>query len=306
MRKMKRSISMVLLLMTLLLAGSLLPASAYTDNDENAASDVEITPKISLKGPKGNGGGRISTQAATGVLGDLPPDGAQRWAVVIGISDYYGTSNDIQYADEDAIDMLNALIMVYGYRRENIRLLISDYIVSNATRGKIIEAIDWLREMEHPGDEVLFFYSGHGARGRANDGDKEAVDEAVVPYECTSESLIWDGDLKSMFSDFETTRIIFIFDSCYAGGMTDLKATGRIIVVACSESGLSYEDSTWENGQFTYYFVDKGVLQGLADEYDNVGGVPDVTIEEAFDYAKANCAYQKPVISDSFTNDMLL
>ena len=52
--------------------------------------------------------------------------------------------------------------------------------------------------------------------------------------------------------------------------MTDLQAPGRVINMACSESGVSYEDSLWGNGQFTYYFVDQGMLAGKADKYDNV------------------------------------
>jgi hypothetical protein len=35
---------------------------------------------------------------------------------VIGISDYSGGGSDIQYADDDALDMLKTLIEVYGYR----------------------------------------------------------------------------------------------------------------------------------------------------------------------------------------------
>ncbi|MBS7654432.1 caspase family protein, partial [Candidatus Bathyarchaeota archaeon] len=263
--------------------------------------DVEITPKISIKGPKASG--KPLKQAATGVLGATVS--GDRWAVVIGISDYSDTQNDIQYADDDALDMLNALTSVYGFKRENIRLLISDYTGNNATRGNIINAIDWLSKNADDDDEVVFFYSGHGARGKANDGDGELVDEAIVPYECTTASLIWDGELAQMFSKFETSRIIFIFDSCYAGGMTDLKANGRIVVMACSESGLSYEGATWGNGQFTYYFVDQGIISGKADTYDNIPEQPDVTVEEAFDYAKANCIYQTPTISDLFQNDLL-
>jgi hypothetical protein len=267
----------------------------------NQAAEVEITPKISIKGPKARG--KPLKQAATGTLGEKLE--GSKYAVVIGISDYYGTANDIQYADDDALDMLNALTTMYGFARQNIRLLISDYETNNATRTKIIEAIKWLNYTANSGDEVVFFYSGHGARGKANDGDKELVDEAIVPYECTADSLIWDGELAKMFSGFKTSRIIFIFDSCYAGGMTDLSGDGRVIAMACSESGLSYEFSTLGNGQFTYYFVDQGILSGKADIYDHIEGQPDVTVEEAFDYAKANCVYQTPTISDLFTNDLL-
>ncbi|MFH7836275.1 MAG: caspase family protein, partial [Candidatus Aenigmatarchaeota archaeon] len=184
---------------------------AYASN--NGASDVEITPKISIKGsPKGKG--KPAPPTATGTLGILPPKSPNhKWAVIIGISDYAGTANDIKYADDDALDMLNTLIEVYGYQRDHIKLLISDYNVNNATKSKIINAIEWLRDSEKAGDEVVFFYSGHGARGKVNDGDKESIDEAIVPYECTAESLIWDGELKTLFAKFETSRIIFIFDS---------------------------------------------------------------------------------------------
>lgn len=293
-------------ILLLLLMSALSPSLAYAGN---GASDVEITPKISITGSKGKG--KPAAQVATGVLGDSPPPEGRRWAVIIGISDYAGEENDLQYSDDDALDMLEALTTVYGYKRKNIRLLISDYAVNNATYDKIIGAINWLKEKEGAGDEVVFFYSGHGARGLKADADKEVIDEGIVPYECTAESIIWDGNLASMFSGFDAARIILIFDSCYAGGMTDLKAEGRIIVMASTETGVSYESSSLENGLFTYYFVEKGMLQGFANTYDysEVEGDEPATMEEAFDYAKAEVAAvapQTPTISDSFKNDLLL
>ena len=81
--------------------------------------------------------------------------------------------------------------------------------------------------------------------------------------------------------------------------------------MACSENGVSYEGGSWQNGQFTYFFVDQGMLASQADRYnhDNDSIVPeatDVVVEEAFEYAKANCQMQTPTISDSFSNDLLL
>ncbi|MEM3550467.1 MAG: caspase family protein [Candidatus Bathyarchaeia archaeon] len=266
------------------------------------ATEVEITPKISVKGPAAKGkASKPKEQAATGVLGELLGKGAKKWAIVIGISDYYGVGNDLKYADDDAMDFFYTLTQIYGYSKSNVFLLTND----KATCRGILAAIGSLKEKVSFDDEVVFFYSGHGARGKANDGDREATDEAIVPYECTVESLIWDGQLAEMFSSFKTSRIIFIFDSCYAGGMTDLKVEGRVVVMACSENGLSYEFESVQNGQFTYYFVEEGINLGKADVYDSLPGQGDVTVEEAFDYAKANCIYQTPVISDSFENDLL-
>jgi hypothetical protein len=286
------AISLVLLLIT--------PAAfAKSDKDKPLqASDVELVKKVTLKGPKAPGGKPVK-QAATGVLG--APCTGTKYAVIVGINDYPGFSSDLKYCVNDAHDMNNALVNRYGYVPGNITLLID----GNATYEAIEGAIAGMKSVAGTDDEVLFFFSGHGAKGRADDGDNEKIDESIVVHNITSFLYIWDGQLKDWFSGFATSRIIFIFDSCLAGGMTDLKADGRVIAMACSENGLSYEDATWGNGQFTYYFVDEGMLGGLADKYDNVPSVSDVTVEEAFDYAKANCVSQTPTISDSFANDLL-
>ena len=83
--------------------------------------------------------------------------------------------------------------------------------------------------------------------------------------------------------------------------MNDLAAPGRLILMACGENQLSLESSGWENGQFTYYFVNKGIQDGLANKDSN----SVVTFEEAFDYAKAQCQRQTPVASDNFLTDMV-
>jgi hypothetical protein len=266
------------------------------------ATDVELAKKVTLQG-KPAGVGKPVKQAATGILGE--PSSGAKYAVIVGISDYPGTVNDLQYCDDDAQDINEALTTLYGYNSSNIHLLLNMDASFNATR----DAINDIKSKAVVGDEVVFFFSGHGTKGVADDGDREKTDEAIVSHDGDPSGnfiAIWDGQLEDWFTGFDTSRIIFIFDSCLAGGMTDLQAPGRVINMACSESGLSYEDDSWGNGQFTYYFVDQGMLVSKADKYDNIPSVADVTIEEGFDYAKANCLMQKPTISDSFNNDLLL
>jgi len=268
------------------------------------ATGVELVKKVTLHGkPGGGGGGKPAGGAATGVLG--APSSGDKYAILVGISNYPGTANDLQYCDDDAQDIYNALTTLYGYSRDNIRLLLD----MDASFTGIRDAINDIKSQAEAGDEVVFFFSGHGTNGRANDGDDEKIDEAILSHNGNPSGsfvAIWDGQLKDWFAGFKTQRIIFIFDSCLAGGMTDLQGPGRIINMACSESGVSYEDASWQNGQFTYFFVDQGMLASKADTYNNIPSVADVTIEEAFDYAKANCLVQKPTISDSFSNDLLL
>ncbi len=271
------------------------------------ATDTVLVKKVTLKGGRPAGvGGKKSTEAATGVLGTPLSSKGTRYAIVVGISDYPGTDSDLEYADDDADEMTLALTDVYGFRARNVTTL-KDMA---ATRSAILAAIDAVQAQAHAEDEVVFFFSGHGMNGFADDGDAEQTDEAIVSHDGTNFLPIWDGELQAAFAGFETSRIVFIFDSCLAGGMDDLQEPGRVVLMACGERGYSYEGDLWQNGEFTYYFAQDGIGLGEANihDYNTNGAVSesqDVTIEEAFDYAKANCRLDRPVIGDSFTNDLL-
>jgi hypothetical protein len=205
-------------------------------------------------------------------VGPQPNPFVNKWAVVIGISDYRGTQNDLQYCDDDARDMYNYLF-AKGYPAGNIKLLLD----SEANASAIMSAIDWLNSWENGSSEVVFFYSGHGSWYNGyNDGDTEYRDEAIVSADLY---MILDGQLRQRFSTFESRKISFIFDSCFSGGMDDLVGawtgatiTGRVVVAACGEKQYSYDGtSTQQNGVFTYFY-----MEGLNAKN---------TVEGAFAYA---------------------
>jgi metacaspase-1 len=303
----------VAVMVILLLAISVLPGVASAKENTHVfkaipAKDIELVKKGTVHGHPGNvgGGKKPSAGIATGVLGT--PCNGNKYAVIVGISDYPGTSNDLEYCDDDALSVEDVLINVYGFPSENVITLLN----SQATAQNILDAVNTIKDSEVSGDEVVFFFSGHGAKSVADDGDKEKIDESIVCWgDGGTFAYIWDGQLKDWFSGFDTSRIIFLFDSCLSGGMTDLAAPGRIINMASTESGYSYELDSLQHGEFTYYFVLKGIEEGKADIYDHNGDdilnqSADVVVEEAFDYTKANCQYDKPTISDSFTDDLHL
>ena len=354
-------VSAVIVGLTLSLVGmALAPQVASAEKNQNSdrqvpkpvsATDVKIVKKIPLlptdvyvKGkPTSHGQDKNKEKgpAATGELG-ATSTGA-KYAVVIGICDYPGTKNDICTSDGDSLHMYKALIELYGYKKANIHLLkdmatttkgnttstvFADVTYELPTYTNIWSAVMDIKKKATSTDEVVFFFSGHGARGEADDGDAERIDEAIVVHgdkgTDTDDNIayIWDGELKSWFGDFGTTRIAFVFDTCLAGGWNDLADEGRVISMATGETQPAYVyskegkdvdgDGTPDGeGVFSHYFVNEGMLQGKADKYDHNGdGIlgKDVVVEEAFDYAKASITIptQKPVISDKFTNDLLL
>jgi len=223
-------------------------------------------PKI-IFDDKGNPGEYLNEgKGSNGGKGKPPsPPQVDKWAVIIGIADYQGVGNDLLYPDDDAIDMYNYLISK-GYPSSNIKLLTN----RKATANSIISAIDWMNTQEkNVNSECVFFYSGHGATYDGyNDGDTEYTDEGIVSFNLY---IILDGQLRQKFSTFTSQKTVFIFDSCFSGGMDDLIGAytpniynGRVVDTACAEDQLSWDgDSTMKNGVFTYYY-----MQGLYN-YNN-------------------------------------
>ncbi len=334
---MKRSfvLSFVLLLTLLLVFPQPLLADSVQRNDSNSATvslkggnaaedEIEIVKKVAPDGwPKfvPSRGGK--PHAAKGVLGTPLPEGGKRYAVVVGISDYPGDEMDIHYADDDAILMASVLSASYGF--DEVRLLVD----GAATRDAILGAIEEIRGLESADDEVVFFFSGHAARltparGQGQVGIVTWGAEQPVPYP----EFVWDKDLKTAFKGFETDRIISIFDSCLAGGMSELAGNGRIVCMASTQNGYAAEYGQAygpplpgigqvNHGFFTYFFAVLGMQYGMADVYDHDGNpaTMDVTIEEAFDFARANLEtmslafpelWQIPTIGDHFPRDLSL
>ncbi|KKN37132.1 hypothetical protein LCGC14_0766600 [marine sediment metagenome] len=99
------------------------------------------------------------------------------YAIVIGISDYPGTSNDLSYCDDDANGIYNMLISDYNFRSENI-IYLQD---SSASKTDINNAFDSISSVLNPDDIFFFYYSGHGGRNTYNTQVSKTV-ESLHPY----------------------------------------------------------------------------------------------------------------------------
>lgn len=318
MKKTKMLVSLFAVLVILLPLVSTAKTEQKIDRRELEAKDVVIHKKKPI--PAIDKGKPIKPPAidtsqfnATGVLGELVS--GQKYAIVIGICDYPGTAYDICLSDGDAWNMKNALVNKYGYSLDNIYLLRD----LEATFNGIADAIDAVKIKVQPNDEVVFFFSGHGTTGRVNDGDTEKIDEGIVTHDGISIKLIWDGQLKDWFGEFPNSRIVFVFDSCKAGGMNDVAKDGRVVVMSSAEKENSfvYSQGYFGEGLFSHYFVNEGILQDKADSYNQLNATDtNIAVEEASVYAKEWVSWfvdtynlyhpQSVNVSDLFANDLVL
>lgn len=155
-----------------------------------------------------------------------------KYALVIGISDYKGTANDLTYCDDDAMDWKTRL-QTEGY---SVTIL-SDL---NATKANIETEVNKLASLSLAGNEIALCYSGHGSKGNIVSTDLYYISSA------------W---FKTKFTNAASTKMMFCFDACQIGAMaTDLNASGRVVAVASNKTSYSYDgDATTKNGIFTYY-----------------------------------------------------
>jgi hypothetical protein len=224
--------------------------------------------------------GKSKEDTCTVHIGARPP---QRWALVIGIADYSGKDSDLWHPDEDAKEMQRELLE-NGYPDSNVRVLLN----RKATAQAILGAIEWLVSNEQAGDEVVFFYSGHGYR--AEDGDWDAdvesdgMDEGIVSHDFYG---LPDGMLRDKFSAVESTKFALMFGSCHSGGMfdddDDLQGEGRVIAAACKADQYGWDYMLLGNTLWGYWFVDMGLRA------DNA-----FSVEGAHAYAYPNVVAEQP------------
>ncbi len=81
------------------------------------------------------------------------------FAVIAGISDYPGTDNDLEYCDDDEVDIYNMLRLQFHVPATHITPLVND----QATPEAIARAIDDFAGVMDEDDYLLFYFSGHGS-----------------------------------------------------------------------------------------------------------------------------------------------
>jgi hypothetical protein len=260
-------------------------------------------PAIPLGNPHGGPPGQETKPDKPGKPDKEPS--ANKWAVVVGIADYEGSGYDLWHTDEDAKEMANALIENYGFDNGNIKLLLN----RKANYAAIVSAIDWLIANEDTESTVVFFFSGHGFRavdseGWDSDTESDGYDEGIVSYDFYG---LADGFLQEKLSALESQKVALCFGSCHSGGMfdyaTDLQGANRVIASACRADEYAWDYLLLGNTLWGKYFVDEGLLQGLADPYG------DDSIEEVHAYAYLEVTGERfdshPQINDQYGGELI-
>lgn len=260
--------------------------SARTVDGRRVTATYEVIPTIPRVSDEG------AQEAASRSMGNVE---GQRYAVVIGISDYDDPEiPDLDYADDDAQAFYEFLLSeqagLGGIPEENIQLLLNE----GATYRNMRSALYTFLERATDDDMVYIYIAAHGAPN-----PNRPDDLFILPHDAEASNIGGTGfpmgHVNEAISKLYARHTVLLTDACHSGGigmssfatraapgdetlnainrafLQDLQATqgGLAILTASEARQLSREGEQWGGGHgvFTWHLL-KG-LEGAADEDDD-------------------------------------
>lgn len=213
-------------------------------------------------------------------------------ALLVGINAYQQPQFNLAGCVNDVLEMGKILKEKYGFLDEEIRL-VKD---AQATRSNIIESLTNLLSGTSDGDQLLFYFAGHGTqKGFEVDGEPAGRDQAIVPYEITMSSLVTDNELFGIIAPRLAPDVKFtaFYDCCHSGTMIRFVAfdeNGELQTVQnrCIDlAGLSGDVRAAEIGPYN-------VLSACKDEQTAADLKIDGVSRGAFSYALQALLREQP------------
>jgi len=140
-------------------------------------------------------------------------------AVLVGINEYRNPRDRLAGCVNDAF-LMSSVLQEAGVAAADIRVVLDQ----RATAKAVKERIEWLLDDVQPGDQRVFYYSGHGAQiptyGVA--GRPDATKECLVPYDFdwSDETAVTDDWFHEIYAHLPyDVDFLAIFDCCHSGGM---------------------------------------------------------------------------------------
>lgn len=212
---------------------------------------------------------------------------ADKWALVVGISNFKDPSINLKYAAKDATDFRNYLVSKGNFQPDHVKLLVD----GNASRQNIIDQLGdkWLGRVANRDDLVVVYVSSHGSGAMEQAGGVNFL----VTHDTNKNSLLATGIpmqwLTNMVKEqVHSERTVIIMDVCHGGSAApaeksltrntglnlDKLTLGNGQAVLCSSLAdqVSWESKNYQNSVFTRRLIEglesKGNKTNLADAYD--------------------------------------
>lgn len=233
-----------------------------------------------------------------------------KWALVIGISDFKDPKWNLMYPAKDAQDFANFLVKEGHFAPDHVKVLTN----ASATRQNILSAFGegWLPENVKPGDIALVYVATHGT---SSTQDAKKLNY-LVAYDTDPKHAFSTGiniqdlvaTIKQRLND-DANRLVLILDTCHSGSaepgakalsapmfdISDLiQGTGQMIIASAGSLQTAHDSMRYKNGIFTKHFID-----GLR-KYKKLSDVFAYTKSHVTEESKADFHNeQTPILKDA-------
>jgi uncharacterized caspase-like protein len=214
-----------------------------------------------------------------------------KWALVVGISEFKDKNLNLHYPAKDAKDFYNFLVSEGNFAKDHVKLLVNE----QATRDNIMEELGdtWLPHVANPDDLVLIYVSSHGSPAEMDKGGGGV--NYLIAYDTNIEKLYatgvsMQGLTNSIRDRVHSERVVVVLDACHSGGaetgakgMTRTKnvdaealaqGSGQLIISSSSPDQVSWESKKYENSVFTRCLIEslrkKGNATTLGEAFANM------------------------------------
>ncbi len=243
-----------------------------------------------------------------------------KWALVVGISQFQNPKLKLLYAAKDAQDFSQYLIKEGNFAADHVKLLTD----GEATQKRIMSELGskWLPHMANPDDLVVIFISSHGSPA---DMDIEGVNY-LVAHDTDVDDLYTTGiEMQDLIGTIKrrvhSDRVVLILDACHSGAadtqskglsrVTNVDAamvaqgTGQLVICSSMPNQVSWELKDQPNSVFTRFLIDGLRKQGSATKLGEAYGFMKDKVQETV--LRERGIMQTPVLKSAWKgNDLIL
>ncbi|AZQ61833.1 hypothetical protein EI427_06155 [Flammeovirga pectinis] len=212
------------------------------------------------------------------------------YGIVVGVSDYRGTTLDLKYAAKDAEKIATSIKSsaqeLFGEHRVHVDLFSTGSTDPKHQPNKqnIKLAFDSLQQLATPSDVLFVFLAGHGMSVKEKNGDEDFffLTKDISTADLTDNRIkeayaIAGKEWLDWMKKIPITRQVFIMDACNAGKFAEtiiasrnideeavrLRALERVrtrsgmyLLAGSAADKVSYESSMYGQGLLTYSILD--------------------------------------------------
>lgn len=153
-------------------------------------------------------------------------------ALLVGVGKYQQPGNDLDGIEID-ISTMQGLASLLGFTHIEV---LQD---QQATYANVSAALQRLVGDLGPDDRALFYFSGHGAQFKDNNGDEadDGKDEALVLYDADvnqARNVLLDDEIGGLLSQMKNGQLLMLVDACHSGTVDKSTSSKGLVSVEAS------------------------------------------------------------------------